>query len=894
MPESSDRPSDRPTDPPSGRRGPHTADDVPPPPSASSVPTITGDRPDDGSQGPAEPWTERGLARAEVAARVASGRTNDVPVRAGRSVAQIVRGNVFTRINAMIAVLFTIIAVIGPVQDGLFALVIVINTLIGIVQELRAKRTLDKLAIVNAARPRVVRDGATVRVATQEIVLDEILEIGTGDQIVVDGVVTSISGLEVDESLLTGEADPVLKRPGDTVMSGSFVVAGTGRFRATKVGRHAYAARLAEEAGRFSLVHSELRSGINRILTWITYALFPIGGLLVYSQLFLGGQVALDEPVAGGQISGPLADALRGMVAALVSMIPEGLILLTSIAFAVGVIRLGGHRCLVQELPAIEGLARVDVVCTDKTGTLTEAGMRLAEIRDLGGGPDSGPHSAPGEGPDRGADGGPEGNGTPASSPADVLAALAGSDPEHNPSMAAIAQGCAASGRPAPDWPVTALAPFSSARKWSGASLRTPAGEEHWVLGAADVLTRPEDPAAAEAARLGAQGHRVLLLARADARVDTEGAPGTVRPVALVVLDQRVREDAAPTLDYFAEQGVDVKIVSGDHAASVGAVGRELRLPGADRPVDARDLSGDPDDLALEVEERSAFGRVTPERKRDMVRGLRDRGRTVAMTGDGVNDVLALKEADIGVAMGSGSPASRSVAQLVLLDDHFAALPKVVAEGRRVIGNIERVASLFLTKTVYTMTLATIVGLLAVAYPFFPRHATLINAITFGIPSFFLALAPNTDLARPGFVWRTLRLAIPSGVVAGQSAVTTYLLVLCGRTVPDPADRTAVVITLCATTLWVLLLVAKPYVWWKVVLVGSMVGLLTTIMVTPLGQWFFDLDVSDPTKVLTGLAVAGAAIVAITVIRVVDDRMTAKSRREADSNEAASSPAPTG
>ena len=793
------------------------------------------------------PPPERGLSSQEVAERVAGGRTNDVPVRASRSVGQIIRGNVFTRINAMIAVLFSIIAVIGPVQDGLFAMVIVINTLIGIVQELRAKRTLDQLAIVNAARPRVVRDGATIRVATQEIVLDEVLEVGVGDQVVVDGVVTWAGGLEVDESLLTGEADPVLKQAGDTVMSGSFVVAGAGRFRATKVGRHAYAARLAEGASRFSLVRSELRSGINTILTWITYALFPIGALLVYSQLFMNGQVALDEPVSGG-ISGPLADALRGMVAALVSMIPEGLILLTSIAFAVGVIRLGRHRCLVQELPAIEGLARVDVVCTDKTGTLTEVGMRLAEIRDLGG----------------------------AASPTPVLAALAASDPDPNPSMAAISEGCAANGQETPDWAVTALAPFSSARKWSGASLLTPEGERHWVLGAADVLAAPNSPAAEEAARLGAQGLRVLLLARASVRVDDECAPGTVEPVSLVVLDQRVRGDAGPTLDYFADQGVDVKVVSGDHAASVGAVGRELGLSGADRPVDARDLPRGPEELAREVERHSAFGRVTPERKRDMVRGLRDRGHTVAMTGDGVNDVLALKEADIGVAMGSGSPASRSVAQLVLLDNRFAVLPRVVAEGRRVIGNIERVASLFLTKTVYTMTLAIIVGLLAVAYPFFPRHATLINAVTFGIPSFFLALAPNTDIARPGFVLRTLRLAIPSGVVAGLAAVTTYLLVLGGRTVPDPADRTAVVITLCATTLWVLLLVAKPYVWWKVALVGSMVGLLTLAMVTPWGRWFFDLDVSDPTKVLTGLAVAGVAIVAITVIRFVDDRMTAQ------------------
>ena len=814
-------------------------------------------RPSPTVTGPARPPEEPGLSSSQVAERVAAGRTNDVPVRASRTVAQIIRGNVFTRINAMIAVLFAIIAVIGPVQDGLFAMVILINTLIGIVQELRAKRTLDRLAIVNAARPRVVREGAVVRVATQEIVLDEVLEVGLGDQIVVDGVVTWSGGLEVDESLLTGEADPVVKKPGDPVMSGSFVVAGTGRFQATKVGRHAYAVRLAEEASRFSLVRSELRSGIDRILTWITYALFPIGGLLIYSQLFMGGHVTLDEGTAGGQISGPLADALRGMVAALVSMIPEGLILLTSIAFAVGVIRLGRYRCLVQELPAIEGLARVDVVCTDKTGTLTEVGMRMTQIRELGGGPVGGP------------------------APTEVLAALAAHDPDPNASMTAIAQGVAAGGHRVPDWEPTGHAAFSSARKWSGMGFRTPGGEVNWLLGAADVLA-PGHPAAAEAARLGAQGLRVLLLGRSELRVDGLQAPGRVEPVALVVLDQKVRADAGPTLDYFAAQGVDVKIVSGDHAASVGAVGRDLGLPGADRPVDARELPDGQEELGLRVDGHSVFGRVTPERKRDMVKGLRGRGHTVAMTGDGVNDVLALKEADIGVAMGSGSPASRSVAQLVLLDDRFAVLPRVVAEGRRVIGNIERVASLFLTKTVYTMVLATVVGLLAVSYPFFPRHATLINAVTFGIPSFFLALAPNTDIARPGFVARTLRLAVPSGVVAGLAAVTTYLLVLGGRTVPVPADRTAVVITLCTTTLWVLLLVAKPYVWWKVALVGSMAGLLALAMTTPLGRWFFDLDVSDPGKLLTALAVAGAAIAVITVIRVVDDRVIgrAKARKE--------------
>ncbi|MBB6171436.1 cation-transporting ATPase E [Nocardiopsis mwathae] len=809
----------------------------------------------------ADPAEEvRGLSSAEVAERVAQGRTNDVPVRASRTLGQIVRGNVFTRINAMIAVLFGIIAVIGPMQDGLFALVIVINTLIGIVQELRAKRTLDKLAIVNAAHPRVVRDGEVVEVRPQDVVLDDVIELGQGDQVPVDGAVVAAAGLEVDESLLTGEADPVLKAPGDRVMSGSFVVAGTGRFRAAKVGRHAYAARLAEEASRFSLVHSELRSGIDRILKFITWALFPIGGLLIFSQLALGGQVGIRESLDGGQIHGPLAEALRGMVAALVSMVPEGLVLLISVAFAVGVIRLGRRKCLVQELPAIEGLARVDIVCTDKTGTLTENGMRLAEVRDLGGGV-NGERTAPRE----------------------VLAALAAADPRPNASLAAVGEAC---GGP-PDWAVTATAAFSSARKWSGASFATPAGERHYVLGAPDVLAAPDSPEAAEAERIGAQGMRVLLLARSGTPVDAPEAPGTLTPVSLVVLDQRLRDDAAPTLRYFAEQGVEVKVVSGDNAASVGAVARELELPGAESPVDARELASGQGGFDDAVERTSVFGRVTPEQKRDMVRGLQKREHTVAMTGDGVNDVLALKEADIGVAMGSGSPASRSVAQIVLLDNRFATLPAVVAEGRRVIGNIERVANLFLTKTVYSMTMATIVGLLAVSYPFFPRHATLINAVTFGIPAFFLALAPNIERARPGFVARTLRLAVPAGLISGLAAVTTYLLVLGGSAMPELTDRTAVVVTLCATTLWVLLLVAKPYVWWKVVLVASMVGLLCSVLFTPQGREFFALDISDPGKLVTALVVAGVAATLITVVRLVDDRFIERAKERHDRERAA-------
>lgn len=838
-----------------------------------------------------------GLTSTEVARRTERGQSNDVPLRASRSLIQIIRGNLFTRINGLIAVLFGIIALIGPAQDGLFALVIVINTMIGIVQEVRAKRTLDRLAIINATRPRVLRDGELRDVGIREVVVDDVIDFALGDQAVVDGVVVSAVGLEVDESLLTGEAEPVRKSPGDAVLSGSYVVAGRGRFRATKVGRDAYAARITEAASKFAVIRSELRGGIDQMLRWITWLLLPVGALLIYSQLVRSGQTGPDQEqaeMAGltglldlNIVSPALADALRGMVAALVTMVPEGLVLLVSIALAVGVIRLGRRGCLVEELPAIEGLARVNVICTDKTGTLTEPGMWLREIRLL-----STNQAAEADQPSRYDT---DRDSLTADDPVDALAALAASDPRPNQSMAAIAAG----GPTAPDWPVVAQAPFSSARKWSGASFASANGagtdgagtdgERHWVLGAPEILlsTTADNSeyteALAAAEQIAERGARVLLLGRLNHRVDPEQRPCGVRPVALVVLEQRLRSDAAETMAYFTEQGVSVKIVSGDTPSSVGAVARELRMDNGHGPTDAQKL---PETSAqTPLDERTAasaaFGRVTPEGKRSLVRGLQARGDTVAMTGDGVNDVLALKEADVGVAMGSGSPAARSVAQIVLLNNRFATLPRIVAEGRRVIGNIERVATLFLTKTVYTMTIAVAVGLIGTAYPFFPRHATLINAFTFGIPAFFLALAPNQERARPGFVSRTLRLAIPAGTLAGIATTTTYLLVLGDGTSPDLTDRTAAVITLSAVTMWVLLLVAKPYVWWKVVLVGVMGALLTLVLVLPPAQQFFALDPSDPVKVTTALVVAGIAAAWITAIRIADDHWL-KRREEKD------------
>jgi cation-transporting P-type ATPase E len=784
-----------------------------------------------------------GLSDAEVAARVAEGKTNDVPTRASRSVSEIVRANVFTRINAILGTLFAIVVATGSLINGLFGLLIIANSGIGIIQELRAKRTLDNLAIIGQAKPAVRRQSGTVNLPPDRVVLDDVIELGPGDQIVVDGDLLEAASLEIDESLLTGEADPLPKSTGDAVMSGSFVVAGAGAYRATKVGREAYAARLAEEASKFTLVRSELRSGINRILQFITYLLVPTGLLIIYTQLFTTG--------VGWR------DAVLRMVGALVPMVPEGLVLMTSIAFAVGVVRLGRRQCLVQELPAIEGLARVDVVCADKTGTLTENGMRLAESELVGP-----------AGVDR---------------VAGVLAALAADDPRPNASMQAIAEAYP----DPPGWTATAVAPFKSATKWSGASY---AEAGNWVIGAPDVLLDPASPVAARAEQIGAGGLRVLLLGSCDVPVDGPGAPGGVTPQALVILEQRIRPDARDTLDYFASQNVAIKVISGDNAVSVGAVAGSLGLDG--ETMDARHLPGEPADLAEVMDSHTTFGRVRPDQKRAMVHALQARDHTVAMTGDGVNDVLALKDADIGVAMGSGSPASRAVAQIVLLDNKFATLPYVVGEGRRVIGNIERVSNLFLTKTVYSVLLALLVGLAGIAhevfgtspllYPFQPIHVTIAAWFTIGIPAFVLSLAPNNERARPGFVRRVMTAALPTGAVIGAATFASYLLAYpgTGGTVGEQTRAsTAALVTLLIGALWVLAVVARPYQWWRVGLVlSSALGYLVIFSI-PLAREKFMLDLSDSAQMGTAVVIGVAAAAVVEGLWWLQGRLLGEPRR---------------
>jgi cation-transporting P-type ATPase E len=771
----------------------------------------------------------KGLTDAEVERRVAEGKSNAVRERATRSVADIVRANVFTRINAILGVLLLIVLATGSLINGMFGLLIIANSVIGIFQEVRAKQTLDKLAIVGQAKPLVRRQSGTRTLPPAEVVLDDMIELGPGDQVVVDGEIVEEMNLEVDESLLTGEADPIGKVIGDPVMSGSFVVAGSGAYRATKVGAEAYAAKLADEASKFTLVNSELRNGINRILQFITYLLVPAGLLTIYTQLFTTHT--------------DWRESVLRTVGALVPMVPEGLVLLTSVAFAVGVIRLGQRRCLVQELPAIEGLARVDVVCADKTGTLTENGMRVSDVEELGGSTER---------------------------VADVLAALAAADPRPNASMQAIAETY---DQP-PDWIATATAPFKSATKWSGVSYR---GHGDWVIGAPDVLLEPSSAAAERAERLGAQGLRVLLVGTGGVAVDHPDAPGRVTPVALVVLEQKLRPDARETLDYFADQGVSIKVLSGDNAVSVGAVAGKLGIGG--ETMDARKLPSEPAQLADTLDSYTTFGRVRPDQKRAIVHALQSHGHAVAMTGDGVNDVLALKDADIGVAMGAGSPASRAVAQIVLLDNRFATLPYVVGEGRRVIGNIERVANLFLTKTVYSVLLALLVGLECLfskalhadplLYPFQPIHVTIAAWFTIGIPSFILSLAPNNERAYPGFVRRVLSSALPSGLIVGTATFASYLMAYHGRHatfVQQDQASTAALITLLMTALWVLAVVARPYQWWRVALVIASGLAYVVIFSVPLARKAFLLDPSNVavTSTALGIGLLGAAAIEAT------------------------------
>ncbi|WP_311200791.1 HAD-IC family P-type ATPase [Micrococcus terreus] len=850
---------------------------------------------------------EHGLDAAAVALRQESGLTNHQPKDTSRSIWKILRVHVLTLFNLAIGACAVAIIVLGRWFDLVFCMAAVANVVIGVIQEYSAKRKLDRIALLHQDAAHVLRDSTEVDVPLEEILLDDAVVLRLGDQVPADGIVLTSDGLDIDESLLTGESDPVSKSVGDGVLSGSAVLSGYGIFRVTAVGADSHASQLAIEARKFTKIHSELRGALDTVAKWLTIALIPIVAIIVNGQVqAVGGWTYVLENNA-------MEPAIVAAVASITSMIPQGLALMTTISFAVAALKLAQEKVLIQEQPAVEILARVDTVCLDKTGTLTEGGIVFDTVTPAH--PDATPES-------------PGSTGSAASADSDGSAAHTGplpwqqalgwlgADPNANPTTLALRE--AFTQRPAER--CTAQVAFSSARRWSAVAFGAPqtpglqSGEGlpddghslsaavsgpvsgsaptdtlrgAWVLGAPEAVLEAArghlDPGHLQRLELqcqdrASQGLRTMVLARSlspaaignavpEEAVAWFGAgedlPSALVPEVVLTFRENVRDDAHETLEFFREQGVALKVISGDNPRTVAAVAREVGVELVGDGYDARRLPEDPEELAQVLEDHSVFGRVSPDQKQSMVKALQSRGHVVAMTGDGINDALALKTADLGIAMGNGAPATKAVSRMVLLDGKFSRLPSVLAEGRKVIANMERLAHMFLTKTSYAVLFGVVFSLLAWQFPLLPRQASTVDFLMIGLPTFFLALMPNPRRYVPGFLGRALTFAIPSGVVIllGMLAVNAYARWF----VEDPATvsvqqiQTSSVMTLTLMGLWVLNLISRPLNRWKVLLIAAMYVLLFLVLTVPISQLFHQFELPPLDLGLAAVAIGAVA-----------------------------------
>lgn len=707
-----------------------------------------------------------GLTQQEAEEKIARGECNGSFSVRSKSVGRIFADNIFTLFNLINILLAVCVALVGAYRNMLFMGVILCNTAIGIIQEIRSKRTIDRLSVISAPKAHLIRGGKEVTLPVEEIVPGDIMLLSAGNQLCADGVL-ACGELEADESLLTGESETVNKRPGDKLYSGSFVVSGGGRAEVTAVGTASCANQIASGAKKPKKRRSEMMSAINKIISTISVCILPFALVLFTKALF----VARLE----------LQTSVTSTTAAIIGMIPEGLVLLTSVALAVSSIRLGRRQTLCQDLYCVESLARVDVLCLDKTGTITTGNMQVSEIIPL-------------ETADSGFD------------PEQALSALAAAMGAENQTMAAVSRRFPPQAEPA----VIRKEPFSSARKWSGAQLD---GFGTLILGAPSFVLSPQEfeKLRPECDRYAAAGQRVLVLTHSPDSLPEKALPEHLTPEALVILSDEIRESAPATLEYFRKQGVTLKVISGDDPVTVSNVAAKAGLPGAELYADASALTDE--ELTEAAEKYAVFGRVTPARKLQLVQALKSAGHKVAMTGDGVNDVLALREADCSVAMQSGSDAARCVSQLVLLDSDFSSMPLAVEEGRRCINNIQRSASLFLVKTIFSFLMSVLFLFVPSAYPFQPIQLTLISALFIGAPSFLLALEPNHDRVEGSFIANVLKKALPGGltVVIGISA-----LLILQNLFGIPHERMSVmaVFLTAAVCYGVLCGVCRPYKKW--------------------------------------------------------------------------------
>lgn len=670
----------------------------------------------------------QGLTSEQVQERIQAGKVNiDAGVKT-RSIKQIVIENICTLFNAINFILAIFVLITGSFKNMLFMIVIVCNTVIGIIQEIRSKITTDKLSVIASSGVEVIRDDKSFEIPLDQIVLDDIIVLGRGDQIPSDSVVVS-GTCDVNESLLTGESKLIHKAEGDELMSGSFVNSGKVYARVVHVGADNYAAKITNEAKEHKEINSEIMRSLNGIIKFVSIIIFPLGAIL-FSREFFFSHTAFDS-------------SILSTVSALIGMIPEGLILLTSTVLAVAVVRLAKYKVLVQQLYCIETLARVDVLCLDKTGTITTGGMAVREVVAIGG---SDLHEAQ-----------------------VAFASVAASDEDPNETANAIKDYFGIGEGSSSESPVkidplkpTRAIPFSSDKKWSGATF---ANGQSYVMGASQFILGSAFDQVKEQQEELSEDARVLLVAKVDGFTEDGDISGTPVPLGFIAIHDVIRPTAKQTIHYFIEQGVTLKVISGDDPRTVSGIAEKVGIPDASKYIDATTLKTE-SDIADAIEKYAVFGRVKPEQKKAFVLALQADGHTVAMTGDGVNDTLALKAADCSVAMASGSDAARNVAQLVLVDNDFAAMPHVVAEGRRSINNLQRSASLFLVKTLLSMCLGFLFMFLPWQYPFQPIQMTLVSAFTIGIPSFVLALEPNHDLIRGHFLENVIVRSIPGALCA--------------------------------------------------------------------------------------------------------------------------------
>ena len=714
---------------------------------------------------------ETGLTTAQVRQRKECGLGNGAPVSAGRSEMQIIAGNLLTFFNLVFGILAVVLALAGSsVKNMTFLIVVVWNLAIGCIQEIRAKRAVDKLTLVAAQKLPVIRDGKMQVVSSEELVRDDIVEFSQGQQICADAVLLT-GTLKMNEALVTGEEDAVLKNAGDTLLSGSVVVAGTGRARLTAVGAAAFASRLAMEAKKDpKAAASEMMRSLDQLIRVVGIALIPVGLLLFFQEFKVLGR--------------NLTDSAEAVVAALVGMIPEGLYLLTSVAMAASSLKLTRDKVLVKDLNCIEALARVDVLCVDKTGTITEPVMAVENVIPL--------TEDPPERLER------------------ILAAIyTGAQPENDTGRAMVEVFAGET-----NWEREEEIPFTSQKKWRCVSFR---GQGAYYIGAPEAIMGSRYEEIRETAESwSAKGCRVLLIARYAGELTEEPQSGMQRPLALIILGNPLRPQAKETFRYFREQGVAVKVISGDNPVTASRVAAEAGIPGAECYVDLSALKTD-EELAEAAKNCTVFGRVTPDKKKKLIAELKAQGHTVAMTGDGVNDVLAMKEANCSIAMAGGAQAAGQVAQMVLLKSDFAAMPAIVGEGRRVINNIQRAASLFLVKNILSMGLALVTLLTRQPYPFQPLHLTLISALTIGTPSFFLAMEPNYERVSGKFLPTVLRRALPGGL-ANLLMVLLAQLVLTQLEMPAAQISTVCAALVGCVGMLVLWDVCKPFDWFRRVL----------------------------------------------------------------------------